>query len=72
MKSRTCACGETFTPTREAQRFCSAACGSSNRMARMRSRNKNSVEGVRLLEPLSPYLSGSFAPPVRVCGPPRP
>ena len=58
MKSRTCACGETFTPKREAQRFCSAACGSSNRMARMRSRNKDSVERV-------PFMGTLIALPER-------
>ena len=36
---RTCPCGETFRPKREGQRFCSATCGSADRMSRKRSRN---------------------------------
>ena len=46
---RTCPCGETFKPTREAQRFCSAACGSAYRMARMRSRNKDDAAGAIIM-----------------------
>ena len=49
IKARICDCGETFKPKREAQRFCSAACGSAYRMARMRSRNKDGVEGAPLM-----------------------
>ena len=72
MKIRTCACGETFKPTREAQRFCSAACGSSNRMARMRSRNKDSVEGAPFMGTLIALPERSFrasGPPLRASAP---
>jgi hypothetical protein len=31
---RACTCGVEFKPKRERQRFCSAKCGSANRMSR--------------------------------------
>ena len=62
----TCACGETFKPTREAQRFCSAACGSSDRMARMRSRNQDSATEVTITGTLVALSERRF----RASGPP--
>src|SRR5262245_24352183 len=38
---RNCDCGVKFRPKREAQRYCSARCGSAERMARQRSRNRS-------------------------------
>jgi hypothetical protein len=40
-KNRTCGCGARFIPKREKQRHCSASCGSRDRMAKQRSRNKS-------------------------------
>lgn len=39
---RTCACGNTFKPRREAQRHCSAKCGTKARVTQHRSRYKES------------------------------
>jgi hypothetical protein len=61
---RTCRCGESFRPKREAQRFCSAKCGSADRMSRKRTRNIKSDPTRNT--PATDALTGSWDGPTMV------